>query len=67
MTTTTSLFARLRKRLPRLFPALAAVTVLGTAGGYAAHTYLHGDCCHPGSPCCYPGSPCCAGHKVAQK
>jgi hypothetical protein len=62
-----NLIARLKAAFPKLFPALAAVAVLGTAGGYAAHSYLRGDCCHPGSSCCYPGSPCCAGHKVAQK
>ncbi len=58
---------RLKTLLTRFFPMIAAVTVLGTAGGYEAHRYLQGDCCHPGSPCCYPGSPCCAGHHIAQK
>jgi hypothetical protein len=54
--------SRWKKVLVRFLPALAAVTVLGSAGGYEAYKYTHADCCHPGSPCCYPGSPCCAGH-----
>jgi hypothetical protein len=52
----------LKKRLARLVPVFAAVAVLGTIGGYAAHRYMHEGCCHAGSSCCFPGSPCCAGH-----
>jgi uncharacterized protein (DUF779 family) len=54
----------LKALLVRFLPALAAVAVLGTVGGYSAHEYLTGGCCHAGSPCCYPGSPCCGGHAV---
>jgi hypothetical protein len=57
---------QLKTLLARFLPAIAAVTVLGTAGGFAAHKYMHGDCCHPGASCCYPGSPCCAGHHDAK-
>jgi uncharacterized protein (DUF779 family) len=62
-----NLTTRIKATFVKLFPALAAVAVLGSAGGYAAHKYVQGDCCHAGSPCCYPGSPCCAGHKIAAK
>ncbi len=54
----------------RLFvPALAALAVLGTAAGYAAHAYASDDdCCYEGSPCCGPGAECCAAKlKTAQK
>jgi hypothetical protein len=73
MSTTT----RLKALLTRFLPALAAVAVLGTVGGFSAHEYMTGGCCHAGSPCCYPGSPCChhaggiapetPGHRVAMK
>lgn len=52
----------------RLFlPALAALSILGTSVGYAAHVYSQeGDCCYEGSPCCHPGAPCCvARHEAA--
>lgn len=51
-------------------PALAALSVLGTAGGYAAHVYASDeDCCAAGAACCKPGAPCCEGrdHGVAQR
>jgi hypothetical protein len=57
----------LKALVARFLPVFAAVAVLGSAGGYAAHEYMSGSCCHAGSPCCYPGSPCCAGHRVAMK
>lgn len=50
-------------------PALAALAVVGTAGGYAAHVYAaDDDCCYEGSPCCHPGAACCAArHKASAK
>jgi hypothetical protein len=44
-------------------PALAALAVLGTAAGYAAHVYAADDnCCVKGAACCKPGAACCKGH-----
>jgi hypothetical protein len=60
-----NLLQRIKSRLPKLLPALAAAAVLGTAGGYATHAYATEDCCHPGSPCCHPGAACCAKHHRA--
>lgn len=50
-------------------PALAALAVLGTAGGYAAHVYAAAgdDCCAKGAECCKPGAACCKGHHQGQQ
>lgn len=52
----------------RLFlPLLAALAVLGSAGGYAAHAYAaDDDCCYEGSPCCHPGAACCVARHAAK-
>lgn len=57
-------FPNLKGRL--FLPALAALSVFGTAVGYAAHTYAQDDdCCYEGSPCCHPGAPCCVARHNA--
>jgi len=49
-------------------PALAALSVFGTAAGYAVHTYAsEDDCCYEGSPCCHPGAACCNAHHAAAR
>lgn len=62
-------FANMKSRW--YLPALAALSVLGTAGGYAAHVYASAeeDCCAVGAACCKPGAPCCEGreHSLAQR
>ncbi len=63
---TMTILQNVKARFPKLFSALAAVAVLGTAGGYAAHAYA-GDCCYAGSPCCHPGAACCASRHKAQQ
>lgn len=62
-----SMYTTLKSRLAKLAPVLAAVAVVGTVAGFAAHKYFGGDCCVPGSSCCYPGSPCCHGAQLAQR
>jgi hypothetical protein len=62
-----TLFQNLKFRSAKLFSAFAAVMVLGTAGGYAAHVYAAEDCCYPGAACCHPGAACCAAHHKAQQ
>jgi hypothetical protein len=57
----------LKALVVKLLPALTAVAILGTVGGYSVHEYMSGGCCHAGMACCHPGSPCCAGHRVAMK
>jgi hypothetical protein len=65
--TSMNMITNLKVRLSKFLPALAAVAVLGSAGGYEAYHHLSGaDCCYPGAPCCHPGAACCAAHK-AQK
>jgi hypothetical protein len=54
--------ARIRTLSKKFTPMVLAGLVLGGVGSVAAHHYLAGDCCVPGSPCCHPGSPCCHGH-----
>lgn len=52
------LFKNMKSRW--FLPALAALSVFGTAAGYAVHVYAaEEDCCYEGSPCCHPGAPCC--------
>jgi len=58
-------FSKLKSRSTKL-PVLAALFVLGTAGGLAAHQYLEDDCCAPGAPCCHPGAACCSHHRAKQ-
>ena len=55
---------RLRRALPVLVVALAAMGGLGARAAYDKLTAAQ-DCCYPGSPCCYPGSPCCEARKHA--
>jgi hypothetical protein len=63
-----TLFQNFKFRSAKLFSAFAAVTVLGTAGGYAAHVYAaEEDCCYPGAACCHPGAACCAARHKAQQ
>lgn len=62
------IFSNMKSRW--FLPALAALSVLGTASGYAAHVYASDDdCCAVGAACCKPGAPCCEGneHSLAQR
>jgi hypothetical protein len=64
LVTSMTAFQKLKARVTR-GPMLAALFVIGTAGGFAAHRYMEADCCAPGSPCCHPGAACCH-HKAKQ-
>ncbi len=59
---------RLKARFPKLYPAMTAVVLLGSAGGFAVHERIASQsCCHPGAACCHPGAACCNGAHLAQK